>query len=403
MERLSRDVKLPESHSFFLFGARGVGKTSLLRHLIPENQRTVIDLLQASDFEQFALHPEQLSEVIAKLPSSGTQWVIIDEVQKAPALLDMVHLEIEAHSRARMGIGAERPKERKLHFALTGSSARKLKRGKANLLAGRAFVRYLFPLTHREVPLGYDLASCLAWGSLPAVVTSSGEQERRELLSAYVHTYLREEILEEQVARSGTAFRRFLEVAAQMNGAPVNFASIGRDVGLTTPTIQSYFEILEDTLVAFRLDPFHESIRKRQRAAPKYYFFDLGVTRALAGGLRSEITPHNYSFGKAFEHFILCEILRLSAYSANDWRFSYLRTKDDLEIDVIIERPGRPRALIEIKSSDSVREEHLKPLHSLGAKINNSECFCLCLESRARLVGSVKVLPWREGLVELGL
>jgi predicted AAA+ superfamily ATPase len=403
MERLSRDVKLPESHSFFLFGARGVGKTSLLRHLIPENQRTVIDLLQASDFEQFALHPEQLSEVIAKLPSSGTQWVIIDEVQKAPALLDMVHLEIEAHSRARMGIGAERPKERKLHFALTGSSARKLKRGKANLLAGRAFVGYLFPLTHREVPLGYDLASCLAWGSLPAVVTSSGEQERRELLSAYVHTYLREEILEEQVARSGTAFRRFLEVAAQMNGAPVNFASIGRDVGLTTPTIQSYFEILEDTLVAFRLDPFHESIRKRQRAAPKYYFFDLGVTRALAGGLRSEITPHNYSFGKAFEHFILCEILRLSAYSANDWRFSYLRTKDDLEIDVIIERPGRPRALIEIKSSDSVREEHLKPLHSLGAKINNSECFCLCLESRARLVGSVKVLPWREGLVELGL
>jgi predicted AAA+ superfamily ATPase len=403
MSFLQRVIKLPTSHSFFLFGARGVGKTSLLREVLPAGSTKIIDLLHGADFERFALRPEYLSQLVAELPEEGVQWVLIDEVQKAPALLDMVHLEIEAHSRARMGIGAERPKNRQLYFALTGSSARKLKRGQANLLAGRAFLRYLFPLTHRELPTNYDLADSLAWGGLPAVVAANSSDERIEILSSYVHTYLREEILEEQISRSGLAFRRFLEVAAQMSGAPVNFTSIGRDVGLTTPTIQNYFEILEDTLVAFRLDSFAESVRKRQRMAPKYFFFDLGVTRALAGGIRGEITPHNYGFGKAFEHFIICEILRLASYAANDWRFSYLRTKDNLEIDLIIDRPGRPRALIEIKSSDSVHLDQLRALRSLGADLADSELFCICQEPRARLVDGIRILPWRDAITELGL
>ena len=400
LTRISNPVK---SHSFFLFGARGVGKTSLLRTKLPKENSSYIDLLNANDFDRFAIHPQQLSDFIAALPTKGTQWVVIDEVQKAPALLDMVHLEIEAHSQAKMGIHTERPKERNLLFALTGSSARKLKRGQANLLAGRAFLNYLFPLTHLEVPKEYNLNSMLTWGSLPAIVTADSDATRAEFLSSYVHTYLREEILEEQIARSAPTFRRFLEVAAQMNGEPVNNAAIGRDVGLSTPTIQTYFEILEDTLIAFRLDPFHQSVRKRQREAPKYYFFDLGVTRALAGGLRAELTPHNYGFGKAFEHFIICEIVRLSNYASNGWRFSYLRTKDNLEIDLIIDRPGKPLALVEIKSADFIKDEHLKSLRQLGADIPESECFCLCQEPRAKLVDGIHVLPWRDGLVELGI
>jgi predicted AAA+ superfamily ATPase len=403
MKHLQRLFNLPKSHSFFLFGARGVGKTSLLRHLLSSTSVTFLDLLLPDDFERYARNPGQLSDLIAELPKDGEHWIVIDEVQKAPALLDMVHLELEAHSRSRMGVGNERPTNRVICFALTGSSARKLKRGKANLLAGRAFLRHLFPLTHHELPLEYALNSALAWGTLPAIVGASNDHQRKEMLGAYVHTYLREEILEEQLARSAPTFRRFLEIASQQNGEPINFAAIGRDVGLSTPTIQTYFEILEDTLIAHRIDPFHYSVRKRQREAPKFYIFDLGVARALSGSLRSDISPHNYGYGKSFEHFIICEVIRLSSYTRNDWRLSYLRTKDGLEIDLVIERPGLPIALVEIKSTDQIREEHLKPLRLLGADIPNSEMFCLSQESRARLVDGIRVLPWKEGLVALGL
>ena len=403
MNHLRRLFNIPKYHSFFLFGARGVGKTSLLRHLLSGTSVTFLDLLRPDDFERFARNPNQLSGLVAQLPEEGQHWIVIDEVQKAPALLDMVHLELEAHSRSRMAVGNERPAKRVIAFALTGSSARKLKRGKANLLAGRAFLRHLFPLTHRELPPEYSLSSALTWGTLPSIVGATDDEQRKEMLGAYVHTYLREEILEEQLARSAPTFRRFLEIAAQQNGTPINCAAIGRDVGLSTPTIQTYFEILEDTLVAHKIEAFHYSVRKRQREAPKYYFFDLGVTRALAGSLRSELSPHNYGYGKSFEHFIVCEIVRLSSYASNDWRFSYLRTKDGLEIDLVIERPGMPVALIEIKSTDLIREEHVKPLRLLGADIPNSEMICLSQEPRARLVDGIKVFPWKEGLVALGL
>lgn len=403
MSAIARTIHLPQAHSFFLFGARGVGKTSLLHDRLRTTNSVFLDLLNARDFEQFGLQPSRLSELVASLPTTGVQWVVIDEVQKAPELLNMVHLEIEAHSRAKMSIGSERPKQRELYFALTGSSARKLKRGRANLLAGRAFLNYLYPLVHSELPESITLSSVLRWGTLPAVVTARTDDERRDLLMTYAHTYLREEILEEQIARSGPTFRRFLEIAAQMNGEPINFASIARDTGLSPPTVQSYFEILEDTLIATRLEPYHESVRKRQRVAPKYYFFDLGVVRALAGGVREELTPHNYGFGKAFEHFLMVEIFRLASYAKKDWRFSYLRTKDDLEIDLIIDRPGMPKAVIEIKSTENVRDDHLRSLRSLGTDISKSQLYCLCLEQRARRIDKIEILPWKLGLYELGL
>jgi len=266
--QFNRTIQLPANHSFFLFGARGVGKTSLLEG---ESGVNFIDLLDSRQFDEFSRHPVRLSEYIERLPT-GRQWVVIDEVQRVPEILNMVHLEIEDHSRSRMGVGKERPVDRELCFALTGSSARKLKRGKANLLAGRAFLYHLHPLTHCEIPTNISVEDVVAWGTLPLILNASNDEEKKELLFAYVHSYLREEILEEQIARSAPPFRRFLEVAAQMNGQIVNFSAVGRDAGVSTPTAQNYFQILEDTLLAFRLDPFHESFRKRQRGGPKYYF-----------------------------------------------------------------------------------------------------------------------------------
>jgi len=397
MDRLLNPLK---SHSFFLFGARGVGKTWLLSQL--HKDATRIDLLNSRDFDRFSQNPDLLSELVSKL-GVGEQWVVIDEVQKVPEILNLVHLEIEAHSRSRSGVTNERPKERLLYFALTGSSARKLKGGKANLLAGRAFLNYLFPLTTCELPKDYELAEILEWGTLPKIVFTENKLEREEYLYSYVNVYLREEILEEQLARSAPPFRKFLEVAAQSNGQIVNFSKIGRDVGLSSDTIQSYYEILEDTLIAHRIEPYNSSVRKRQRKAPKYYFFDLGVQRALSRSLGQAVPPGNYGFGRAFEHFIVCELIRLASYKRLQWNFSYLMTKDNVEIDLIIEKPNFGTTLIEIKSTTNVKEEDLSALKNLGKDIKHSEAILISLDKINRISDGIKILHWMEALKELEL
>jgi predicted AAA+ superfamily ATPase len=288
-------------------------------------------------------------------------------------------------------------------FALSGSSARKLKRGGANLLAGRAFVNHLFPLTAREIGEPFSLAAALAWGTLPRLFALESPAEKHDFLRTYTHTYLQEEITAEQVVRRIDPFRRFLFVAAQMSGQIVNFSKIAREVGASTPTVQTYFQILEDTLVGLLLEPFHESIRKRQRDNPKFYFFDTGVQRALNNTLTVELKPQTYAFGVAFEHFVINEINRLQAYAKKDYRLSYLRSKDDVEIDLIIERPGLKRALVEIKSTERVTEEDLRSLQSLGKDIARSEAFCLSLDQTEKKIGAVWCFPWRRGLEEIGL
>jgi predicted AAA+ superfamily ATPase len=188
-----------------------------------------------------------------------------------------------------------------------------------------------------------------------------------------------------------------------MNGQILNYSKIAKDVGATIPTVQSYFQILEDTLVGFLLEPFHESVRKRQREKPKFYFFDTGVQRALAGLLRVEPAPRTFAYGAAFEHFLMTEIVRLASYAKTDYRFSYLRTKDGVEIDLIIERPGMPRALVEIKSSTRLSEADVRALRQLQPDIPRSESFCLSLDPLPRTIAGVRCVPWPMGLAELGL
>jgi len=188
-----------------------------------------------------------------------------------------------------------------------------------------------------------------------------------------------------------------------MSGQIVNFSKIGREVGASTLTVQSYFQILEDTLIGNLIEPFHESIRKRQRGNPKFYLFDTGVQRALNNTLQVELAPQTYAYGVAFEHFIVNEISRLQSYGKKDYRLSYLRTKNGVEIDLVIERPGLKRALVEIKSTEHVTEDDVRALAQLGKDVPNSEAFCLSRDATAKKIFAASCFPWQRGLIELGL
>jgi predicted AAA+ superfamily ATPase len=384
---LNRAANISLQRSFFLFGARSTGKSTLLLSLLGDSKMSLVDLLDPAFFR---LSPKDFQAHLDALPE-GTEWVMVDEIQRSPELLNVVHRWIAKSSND--------PK--RLRFALTGSSARKLKRGGANLLAGRASVFNLYPLTHREIPPGYPLEQLLKWGGLPEVVLEPDPTEKRRILKAYTTTYLREEIAEEQLVRSLEPFQAFLSVAAQMNGKIVNYSAIAKDVGVSTTTIQSYFEILSDTLIAVTLPAYHSSIRKRQRSNPKVYLFDLGIVEALIESSIGGLLSGSYSAGNRFEHFIFLEIYRLQSYRELNWRFSYLRTKDDAEIDLIIERPNQSTLLIEIKATDNVSERHATNLNRFAPDFKSAEAVLISNDPVTKRFGHVRCLHWHAWLSEV--
>ena len=383
---IQRLQKLSYSNHLFLLGPRGVGKTTLLKELFDQPRTLWIDLLSDADEDLYGRQPDQLSQILA---TQKFDRVVIDEIQKAPKLLDIVHREIEN-------------KKHKTHFVLTGSSARKLKRGAGNLLGGRAFLFHLFPLTETELGDQFDLLHALQYGTLPQLYSFPNAEDCEEYLRSYVRTFIREEIQVEQVVRNLAPFRDFLDIAAQMNGKIINFAKIAREVGADDKTIRSYYQILEDTMIGFFLPPFHRSIRKRQRESPKFYFFDPGVVRALDRTLSLPLTPKTISFGNAFEHFLMTEIFRLCEYHKNDYRLSYFMTKDGVEIDLICERPGKTDLLIEIKSTDSVNKEDVKNLASISKDWGKPfEAQVWSLDTTQKSIQGISCLPWKQGLAEL--
>lgn len=384
---LKRLVNLPLSHSFFLFGARGTGKSSLLERTFAPSSSLYIDLLQPEEFSILNRNPQDLSRRIESFKHTKGV-VIIDEVQKIPKLLDLVHHHIERD---------------RVRFALTGSSARKLKRGAANLLAGRALLYNLFPFTHIELGETFSLEEALHWGTLPAVVNEKQSDIKRKILQAYAHSYLKEEIQAEQLIRSLDPFHLFLGVAGQMSGKTINYSAIARECGASDYSVREYFKILEDTLLGFYLPPFHESIRKRQLQAPKFFLFDPGVKRSLVGHLHVPLVQKTSAFGDAFEEWLTVEIHRLITYRERDFSLSYLRTKDGAEIDLVIDRPGLPRALVEIKSAEVVLPEHVANLSRLARDIPQAKAYCLSLEKVPKRIDNVEVLPWRTGISELGI
>jgi predicted AAA+ superfamily ATPase len=381
MTPVARLCSLPDHNSFFLFGARGTGKTTLLKQLPFLKKAFYIDLLNNDTEESYALNPKLLLEQVRAMKDG--EWVIIDEIQKIPKLLDHAHLLIE---------------ERGINFALSGSSSRKLKRGGADLLAGRAWSFALFPLTSRELGPSFDLQQALQWGTLPKVAFLSSAQDKSRFLRTYGQTYIKEEILVEQLVRNLDPFRLFLPIAAQMNTQLINYSNIAKDTGVDYKTIQSYFQILVETNLGFSLEPYSRTVRKVQRQSPKFYFFDMGVKRAIQRRLNIPLEERTAEYGEAFESWFINECYRLNQYLELDYEFSYLRTKDDAEIDLVIDRPGMPVALVEIKSSTVIDERHIRHLQGFENDFPGADLFCVSRVDRAQKIGTVSILPWAQAL-----
>lgn len=389
---VKRICKLPESNSFFLFGARGTGKTTLLQDTynigdsVPKD--TIwLDFLDPDIEEDYIRNPNLLKELL-KANHKTINRVIIDEVQKVPAILDVVHFCIE--------------KYKNIQFILTGSSARKLKSSGANMLGGRAFSIYLYPFSCLELPANYSLIDMLSLGTLPKLFEHDKLSDKKRFLKTYSQTYLKQEIQLEQLVRNVHSFRDYLEFAAQASGEIINIHNIANKSGLDDKTVARYFEILVDTLIGFFLEPYNESIRARQSQKPKFYLFDTGITRYLNHTSDIQLHVASSEYGKLFEQFFICECFKLNEYYEKNYRFYYLRTKDDAEIDLIVQKPGKKKILVEIKSSKNVTPEDYRHLVSLGKDMQHEELWLACNEESIRVLeNNVKVIPWRKALDEL--
>jgi predicted AAA+ superfamily ATPase len=374
-----RFCKSSKTSSFFLFGARGTGKSTWVRSLFKEESPLIVDLLLPRVEQQLALRPDDL---IGMVKSAKSKWVIIDEVQKVPKILDVVHHLIE---------------QEKIKFILTGSSARKLKLGGSNLLAGRAFFREMFPLTFIEIGADvFDLNEALHFGTLPKIYAYDNPDDKQEFLESYAHLFLREEIAAEQLVRKIDPFRKFLEVAAQANAKIVNHSNIAKSCGVDVKTVQNYFHILEDTHLGFVLEPWIPSVRERVMRHPKFYFFDLGVCRALARQLDTRLNPRTSLYGELFEQWIVMEVYRWARYSSRNIQLFYYQPHGGKEIDLLISRPGEHPLLVEIKSTDLVEEKHVEALLSSGSHFENATKQCVSNDPLAKMMSGVECIHWRE-------
>ena len=381
---LEREIQLPENKDFFLLGPRQTGKTTLLHHFLKNRRFLEINFLKTSVFRKYAESPSLLLEEVAAL-DAGITHVFLDEVQRVPEMLNDVQSLIDSKVRQK--------------FVMSGSSARKLKRQDANTLGGRAWNFTLFPLTVNEMGGNFNLKQTLSYGSLPQIFLSESTSDRIGNLEAYVDMYLEQEIKAEALSRKIGAFARFLKVAAQTNGELINYSSIAKDVGLNYMTVQDYFSILEDTLIGNFLLPIHHSERKRHKQSPKFYFFDTGVLRAVQGRLAIEAQPGTFEFGNCFETFIINEVQRINTYRKKRWTLGFLRTVNDVEVDLVIESPDSSVLGVEIKSKvlPDYRDfgagyEALKKL------LPKAQFMCVCTGDSSRLVNGVRVEPYAEFL-----
>ncbi len=337
------------NHSFFLFGPRGVGKSTLLAQKLPKAR--FYSLLQQSEYLKFLSNPDALAIEVLPLPQGSV--IVIDEIQKVPALLDTVHDIMNRRGEAYY------------QFAMTGSSARKLRKAHTNLLAGRAFNQKLFPLTKLE--LNYvetDIDNVLSFGTLPAV-RNLPVKDRVAFLDSYVATYLQQEIQQEALAKNLDSFVRFLKVAAIMNGQVVNMSTLARDSGVARSSVQGYFGVLVDTLVADFLPAWQPKARVKEAHHPKFYMFDTGVVRSISGMVRDPLDSTERGF--LLETYLLHELRAYIEYKGIGGELSYWRS-GTRELDFIWQR-GKTAIGIEVKSSSRWRPEFsavAKDLHAAG-------------------------------------
>ena len=371
--------KITEKNSFFLFGPRGTGKSFLIRHTLGRSA-IVINLLKTTMQIRLAQDPSALEGIIAEQwpgnESSGSVVIVIDEIQKIPILLDEVHRLIE---------------EKAWRFLLTGSSARRLKSSGVNLLGGRAWIAEIFPLTFAELPK-FDLDRYLRFGGLPAVVNSEDPEEQ---LDAYVQTYINDEIKAEALVRKIPAFVEFLRIAALTNGNLINFANIAKDAGVSPPTIASYYQILEDTLVGFQLSPWKKPTTRKAIATSRFYFFDPGVVNTLTGTRFVERNSNIY--GSLFEQWIAMELRAYLSYHRIKRQLFFWRTEDDIEVDFVVEG----KIAVEVKASKKIGSSDLKGLKVLQEEGLVEHYYVISNDPVDRLVDQIHILHWRSFMTQL--
>ena len=364
--------------SIFLFGARQTGKSTILRQQFPK--AVYIDLLDTEVKSRLSRRPVLLYETIKDKPENTL--VIIDEIPEVPELLNEVHRLIS---------------ERHIIFILCGSSARKLKRKGKNTLGGRALPVYLYPFVSAEIP-NFDIDHAVSYGMIPSHYLAKNPQRR---LAAYIQVYLKEEIKEEALVRNLNAFQRFLEVAALTDGEMVNNNNIAQDCGVSATTVSAYFDILEDTLIGYRIPAFAKVMKRRLVQAPRFYYFDIGIANHLLH--RKELVRGTTDYGHAFEHLVVQEIYAWMHYSHSEEQLSYWRTYTGLEVDVVI---GDARVAIEIKSVEEVMTRHLKGLKTFGEEHPQSRRIIVSLDKFNRHMGDIECihvldffkLLWSEGI-----
>ncbi len=349
----------------FLWGARQTGKSTLLKKLFPD--AIYYDLLKADEFERFSRRPSLLREELTQISSS--KIVIIDEVQKIPHLLDEVQWLIVNNN---------------IRFILCGSSARKLKRSGANLLGGRAIRYVLHPLVSAEIP-GFDILKAINNGLLPRHYMIENPAKR---LQAYVGDYLQQEISAEALVRNLSTFTRFLEIAAISSGEMINYQNVAAECGVSAPTVKEYFSILEDTMIGYIVPAYAKTIKRRIIQAPRFYFFDVGITNYLLK--RKNLEQGTLDFGKAFEHLIIQELIAYISYTNNENGLSYWRTSSQFEVDCIL---GDAKVAIEIKSSSEVHQHHCKGLKAFKEEHPKSRPIVVSFDKTPRLMNGIEIIP----------
>lgn len=369
--------------SIFLFGPRWTGKSTVLQDRF-QNRSLYLNLLDRATFKEISADPNSFQQKVRFYLTREAEktdslvYIIVDEIQKLPELLNDVHLLIE--------------EDKRLRFVLTGSSARKLKKEGINLLGGRASWRQLYPLVYTEWKDHSEIMSltkAIQYGGLPQVLLSLDPQRE---LKDYVGLYLKEEIQAEGIARNIEAFSRFLDVAAFTNAEQVNFENVGNDAQVPSRTVREYYQILVDTLIGTLLPPYQKTKTRKAVATPKFYFFDTGVNHALLG--RWSIKRGTPEYGKAIEHYVFTEIRAAIEYFEKDLQLYFWRSTSKLEVDFIISEHEKPLLAIEVKGCGQISSKDLKGLHALSEDFPTLRKIIVCNEIHPRLLDDqTEVLP----------
>lgn len=357
-----------QEESVFLFGARQTGKTTLLLKLFPNSR--FYDLLETDVYERIRRNPSLLRQELAT--ATKGEIVIIDEIQLIPELLNEVHWLI-----TRQGI----------HFILSGSSARKLKRKGVNTLGGRAVKNILYPLVSAEIP-DFDLIKAVNRGTLPTHYLATSERQLMKRLQAYVSVYLKEEIAAEALVRKLSSFNRFMEIAALTDGEMVNYNNIAQDCGVDAKTVKEYFSILEETLIGYMVPAFTRTVKRRLSQAPKFYYFDVALPNYLLH--RHQMQPGGDDFGHAFEHLMIQEIIAYLGYHDIENALSFWHTYTGYEVDAVL---GDAKVAIEFKSSTEVQSKHLRGLKAFKEEHHEARLIIVSLDPSPRIFHDVEVMP----------